>query len=226
MKIFQILKQHQRRNFITGSREYKYYRQHFSLLYEHHALLYFENDKDAYSLIIANVIIETLLQIEKLKKMSYALLNKEDKLTSFVHLDTVITVPLFSVSNNLLITKEHLPNFDLNHYLVDFLELYNFSLLESNFTSLVLFYEHNNTRAYFHYDFNTVFIVNNQGRLDARICLFDEYLHAPNYENIKERVIPALNAYYALDRKGFVETLYKNELISQKLFTKITRKLK
>lgn len=223
MKIFQTLKQHQRRDALTSSREYKLFREHYSLLYEHHALLYFDNDKDGYYLVIANIIIEALLQIEKLKKQSFTLLSKENQLTTFTYLDTVISVPLFSVSNNLLITKELLPNFDINNYLIDFLETYNFNLLESKFTSLVFLDEHKNTRAYYHYDFNTIFIVNNQGRLDARICLFDKNIASPNYENIKERVLPALKAYYALDKKAFIEALYKNELISAKLYNKFIR---
>lgn len=223
MKIFQTLKQQQRRDAISSSREYKLYREHNSLLYEHHALLYFDNDKDGYYLIVANIIIEAMLQIEKLKKQSFTLLSKENQLTTFTHLDTVISIPLFSVSSNLLITKELLPNFDLNNYLVDFLELYNFSLLESKFTSLVFLYAHKNTRAYYHYDFNTIFIVNNQGRLDARICLFDKNIAAPSYENIKERVLPVLKAYYALDKKGMITALYKNELISAKLYHKFIR---
>ncbi|HZJ89986.1 MAG TPA: hypothetical protein VFD05_04900 [Bacilli bacterium] len=223
MKIFQTLKQQQRRDALTSSREYKRFREHYSLLYEHHALLYFDNDKDGYSLIIASIIIEVLQQIEKLKQQSFTLLAKENRLTTFTHLDTVISVPLFGVSNNLLITKELLPNFDLNHYLIDFLEAYNFNLLESKFTSLVFLYEHKNTRAYYHYDFNTVFIVNNQGRLDQRICLFDKNIKSPNYENIKERVLPAVKAYYALDKKGFITALYTNDLISQKLYNKFIR---
>ncbi len=225
MKIYDVLAKARRREPLSRSREVLFFKKHHSLLFSHPDFLLFDDEKDDFRLIVANIILQSILQINKLKQSNFATLIKQDELISFSYENTLISVPLFSYATNILINKNLLESYDINKLLVDFLETYNFALFESNFTILELIRSEKHTRVYYHYDFNTLYIINNQGRLDRKICLFDKYLKNPDYENIKDRVAKVLDAYYNVDQIGFIQALRDVKLISDKIYGRYIRSL-
>ena len=64
------------------------------------------------------------------------------------------------------------------------------------------------TRAYYHYDFHAIYIINDQGRLDLKICLFDKHIKRPDFRNVLE-TIKKPTEYYAGNRIAFINALVK-----------------
>ena len=97
-------------------------------------------------------------------------------------------------------------------------DTYGAELFNSFFTKLVKVGTNGKEIAYFHYDTNTIYIVNEQGRLDLKIVLFDRYIKKPNLNHMLERITPVVDKYFADDREGFIEALLENKFISKKMY--------
>ena len=108
-------------------------------------------------------------------------------------------------------------------FLVEPFETYSVDLFNSLFTQLVKIDESRTSIAFYHYDFNAIFIINRQGTLDNIIYLFDKYLKNPHKYNIIERIKPLTRAYYNNDLAEFVNLLYKNGFVSYYVFRKICK---
>lgn len=223
MKIYDLLLTNRRAHLIAPSREYLYYQANEQLLTLVPDLTAYANAKDEFSLISMNIVIESIVQFQLIStffsKQKNSDITKDIK-PLFKFNNVAIYCPLFSVSNNLLIGNNMGTNLNLDNDFIDLFETYNFSLFESNMTSLVYVGEDIHTRAYYHYDYHTIYIVNDQGRLDQRICLFDKNIEKPDFRNILERIEPVIQAYYAGNRQEFTNSLYKNKLISEKLYNR------
>jgi len=149
----------------------------------------------------------------------------------FTYKNTKIFVPFFSFGINILYTLEpekllkHPYDFLLANFeesLIDPFDTYGFIIFDSLYSKLIKIGEKENVAAaYFHYDTNTIYIVNYQGRLDCKIVLFDKYLKRPNYNHMLDRLRPVANAYLNNDKKLFVKELIKNGFVSEKLLAKI-----
>lgn len=229
MHIYELLAKNRRHNLIGPSWENLYVQERYDLLKVYPDFLTLRSDVEDFGLLQASIVIQAIenyYKIEELKKEKEKISYFHEQLKVFTFDGLAIYYPLFSVSTNLLFAKDQNLEFDFEHHVIDFFETYNFALYESSYTSLVLVGEDQTTRAYYHYDFHAVYIINNQGRLDVKICLFDTYLKKPNFSNILERLKPVITSYYAGDQKGFVRALYKGEFMSNKLYNRYLRFLK
>lgn len=105
--------------------------------------------------------------------------------------------------------------------LIDPFDTYGYKLYNSSFTRLVLVKESPNHKeaAFFHYDTDTIYFINDQGRLDAKLVLFDKYIHHPQKTHMLERISEVVDAYFAFDRGRMIETLHNNKFISGKLMS-------
>ena len=105
--------------------------------------------------------------------------------------------------------------------LVDPFDTYGSEIYNSHFSRLVKIASVDKETAFFHYDTNTIYFVNEQGRLDASIVLFDKYIRHPNYSHMLERIRPVVDSYFSFDRDGLVNNLYDNGFISAHLLHRI-----
>lgn len=98
-------------------------------------------------------------------------------------------------------------------------DMYGHQIYNSYFTRLVLVgtSEDNKEAAYFHYDTNTIYFINDQGRLDKRIVLFDKYLKRITTSHMLERIQPVISTYFNYQKEEFIESLYKGKFISSKM---------
>ena len=64
----------------------------------------------------------------------------------------------------------------------------------------------------------TIYIINEQGRLDCKITLFDRFIRKPNYNHMLERIRPVVDAYYSYDKKLFLDEMKKQEFISPHIY--------
>ena len=101
--------------------------------------------------------------------------------------------------------------------LIDPFDTYGSELYNSHFSRLVKISTNDRETAFFHYDTNTIYFVNEQGRLDAGIVLFDKYIRHPSYSHMLERIKPVVDAYFAFDREALLRTLNENGFVSNHL---------
>lgn len=138
-----------------------------------------------------------------------------------------IFIPFFSVALNQIYTNEPeklLVKPYKNLYTtfedaaIDPFDTYGAELYNSYFSSLVKVLEGTHVTAFFHYDMNTIYFVNDQGRLDNKIVLFDSYIKRPVFTHMMERITPVCQAYFENDREKTIKSLKDNNLISPQMY--------
>lgn len=143
-----------------------------------------------------------------------------------------IYIPFFSRGLNLIYNDQptRLMDYPYNELkdkpltaCIDLFDMYNFSLFSSTFTSLIKIKEDKTSAAYYHKEFETIYIINNQGRLDVCIPIFDRYLKTRNEEHLIRRIERVVTAYYSNDCSEFIKSLYEENLISHKTFIALAR---
>ena len=153
----------------------------------------------------------------------------------FLDGDVKIYMPFFPKNVNLLYLTEpqqllvypynELVN-DFENSIIDAFDKYGSELFNSHFSRLVKVASNGRESAYFHYDFNTVYIINDQGRLDIKIRLFDKHMKRMENTHMLERLKPVMDAYFADNRQEFIENMRKSGFISEKMYHKIIHKSK
>ena len=137
--------------------------------------------------------------------------------------NTKIFVPVFPRSINKIYSDNFFSFQDRNfkklltHFealLIDPFDTYGPELYNSFFTKLVKVKTVKGEVAYYNYDSYEIYIVNEEGRLEVSIPLFDRGLHRKNTNHMLERIEPVLNAYFENNKEEFVKRLVDNKLIS------------
>lgn len=248
MRLFKILEKEKNKKSIKHSDEMKFYLENRSLLNKNPNFDKYIDCSDIFDILCANIIIssiqnkaklDNIIEEEYLSSTSRSLINiKEeikDKILDLPYLkikDIKVYVPIFNVStnyvysiNNEKMTEEPYVNLrdNYNAFLIDPFATYGVDLFDSMFTKLVRIEECPTAVAFYHFDFNAIFIINRQGGLDNIIYLFDKKLRHPKTNRIVERIRPVINAYFDGRLNDFIYLLYKNELISYSVFRKICK---
>ena len=147
--------------------------------------------------------------------------------------DIKIYMPFFSSALNEIYVNEperllSLPYSDLmtnfENATVDPFDTYGAELYNSYFTSLIKISTNGRTTTFFHYDTNTLYFVNDQGRLDTKLVLFDKYIKKPVTTHMIERLVPVTEAYYANDKLRMLIALRDNKFISMQMFKILTER--
>lgn len=250
LTIYKLLEKKARpRDAFKKSEEMVYFMEHRDLLTKisHFAFLY-DSDHDDFDVMRANIILFGLENkkiieqeirslthyIEKAQKTKFKIALKERTvdLPYFQSGKDKIFVPFFSRAINLLVTNspEELLNYpytelvhDFTSSIIDPFDTYGADLYNSYFTRLIRIASNGREVAYFHYDTNTIYIINDEGRLDCKIVLFDKYMKKISNSHMLERIRPVVDAYFANNREEFIENLYKNAFISAKMKQLIAR---
>ena len=138
-----------------------------------------------------------------------------------------IYIPFFSKAINLIYLNDPVKlsthpydnlKDDFNDAITDPFDEYGYELYNSYFTRLIKVSEQDKTAAFFHYDTNTIYIINEQGRLDCKIPLFDRFIRKPNYNHMLERIRPVIDAYYTYNKKLFLDEMKKQGFISPHIY--------
>lgn len=144
-----------------------------------------------------------------------------------------IYIPFFPKSINSLYLNEpeklnEYPYTDLlksfSGLIIDPFDTYGSELYNTHFTRLVKIASNNNVVAFFHYDTYTIYMINDQGRLDSKIVLFDKYLKKLVTTHMLERVKPVVDTYFANNLEEFLKTMENNGFLSTKMLFKISHK--
>lgn len=142
-----------------------------------------------------------------------------------------IYMPFFSVALNRIYTDEPEKLLDLPYKnlitsfeeaMIDPFDTYGSEIFNSYFSSLIKVSSSKHVTAFFNYDVNTIYFINDQGRLDAKLVLFDKYMKRPAFTHMLERITPVCEAYFNNDREAMVEALFYNNLISSTMHKMLT----
>ncbi|HPY79893.1 MAG: hypothetical protein GXY57_04460 [Erysipelotrichaceae bacterium] len=256
MGIFSLLDKYQRRRTeFKKSEEYRFFLENREALnrFPKYAFLY-DSDIDDFNVMRANCFLYGLTNKDTIEKevinldrylpshskadntvFKKALEQRLVDLPYMMSNKEKIFIPFFPKSINLIYVEEpdkllKEPYHDLiKNYtkaIVDPFDTYGAELYNSYFTRLVKIFTNDKEVAYFHYDTHTIYIVNMQGRLDAKIVLFDKYMKRISDHHMLERIRPVVEAYFNYNRSDFIQKLYENGFISPRMLTIIHRKSK
>lgn len=252
MTIYQILEKYKgKRKDFEGNSEFEFFIKNRDLLIKLPRFEFLYNhEKEEFDVIRSNIIIRSYLNkqiIEKEVSSIVEQLGKEkidvrqlhailkERIVDLPYLvkdKLKVYIPIFSIPMNMIYSKHpeklltypyNLLENDFGESVIDLFDIYGVDLYDSYFTSLIKVSTNGKEVAFFNYDTNTIFIVNNQGRLDNKIVLFDKYIKRPIDNHMLERLRPVVDAYFKNDRKGFISALYQNDFISERLKTIIEK---
>lgn len=243
MKLYELLEHNVNRKRIHESKEYAYFLEHSAVLENYPMFSHYLKVEDPFTLIQANIIIQGVinkLAVENIireehDKIAIRMEKLSEKLPNFRYTGLRIYIPFMLPNHNNIYFKmpEKLLSFpysqfvdDFSDSIIDCFDFYNYKLYESDFTSLIYIAEDDTTRAYYHPSLEILFIINDQGRVDASIYLFDRHMKDIDTENIVKRLTNVVEYYYAGDKIGFIDALFSNNLISEKLYRRIYKTLK
>lgn len=248
-----LVKYKKHRRSFARSEEYNFFMTNRAILMKIPRFSFLNRPKqDEYNIMRANILIHAYwnkIAIEEemdnfqfyMKKGEYVdhakiLQTLKEKMLDRPYLkykNDKIYIPLFSRTLNALYNHE--PEKLLNEpykslkekfddSIIDCFDIYGYHLLNSTFTRLILVKETDKGSAFFHYDTNTIYFVNPQGRLDNKLVLFDKYMKRPNYNHMLERIIPVAEAYFEYNKTALLNALHDKGLISAKMLYLLHRK--
>ena len=243
MTLYEILqtKQKYRRPFSSGD-EFRYFieRRHLLGIFKRYEELY-DSEENEFDIMRANILLQGLENKELFEKEIANISSHGDmehgKFVSVLRERTIdqpylevdnsrIYIPFLPRAINDIYTNEpekllKLPYSDLvdsfENAMIDPFDTYGSELFNSYFSSLVKIKESKHVTAFFHYDTNTLYFINDQGRLDAKIVLFDKYMRRPAFTHMMERISPVADAFFNNDRTGLIDVLFDNRLISAQM---------
>ncbi|MCH5171679.1 MAG: hypothetical protein J1F31_02455 [Erysipelotrichales bacterium] len=141
-----------------------------------------------------------------------------------------IYIPFFSESLNIIYVDEpeKLLTYpyeellgDFSHNIIDIFEVYNYKLYDSFFSKMIRSVGDKTSNAFFCVDDYCIYVINSQGRLDVIIHLFDRYMRKYNLKEIMVRVNKAMEKYFDFEKSEFVNELYRQRLISFRMYHKL-----
>ncbi|NLN80213.1 MAG: hypothetical protein GX132_02280 [Erysipelotrichia bacterium] len=253
MKVFETLTKKQKNKNFKSSKEYRFFTKNRLMLDAFPMYRFLSSARRDFDVIRANVIIRSLINKKKIEEAVFLALStkktfKEKEgsafLIKFIR-EKIVNLPFAVVNNmrvyvpifNLTINKIYSEDFEkllvepYSHLLhkfetlvLDPFENYHFALYESLFTNFIKIYEDELLIALFHYDFQTIYFVNKQGRLQTKIALFDKFIKRPDFHHLLSRLEPVVKAYVNFDKKGLLNALVEQELISSRLIERLRRK--
>ena len=234
-----------RRKGFEKSEEFRFFLENRHLLTKIPRFVHFYDlESEPFEVMRANIILQAYLNKNKMEQEvrnlgNYITANKKNhahfvksfheiisELPYYQENNDKIYIPFFSRDLNkiylnepekLLTSSYNGLKEDFKGTLVDPFDTYGSELYNSHFSRLVKIKTVDKETAFFHYDTNTIYFVNEQGRLDAGIVLFDRYIRHPSYSHMLERIKPVVDAYFAFDREGLIDALFTNGFISNRL---------
>lgn len=254
MRLFELLeKKKKRTKAFHNSDEYAYFVKNKSNLKEFPSFPYLQKNRlNDFDIIRANILLQGLENKKNIESEVENLAKHFDEGKKVTHEKYILTlrertigapyyqegnikifIPFFSKALNSIYTREpeKLLKEPFNGLkeafsgsLIDPFDTYGADLYNSSFTRLIKVGERKNEFAFFHYDTNTIYIINEQGRLDVSIFLFDKYIKFPNYNNMLERISPVIEQYFNYDKEEFIKALYTSKFISRRMVSLIRRK--
>ncbi|MCH3910190.1 MAG: hypothetical protein LKF75_00880 [Bacilli bacterium] len=252
MSLYEELEANQEKTPFSTSGEAYFFAEHVYLLSSFELWKPYMHPTDSFMTVRSNIILRSLLNKMAIEKAYFAKAkslkegHKEDTLPLDEYMESAMSglpyllfdgkkvyVPLFpEVFNNIYagdFEKLSLPPFNrlINEYQaasIDPFDYYGNAIYDSYFTRLVPIMRKEKSLACYDYDAESLYFINDQGRLDAKICFFDKELVKPTKTHMVPRIEAVAEAYYENDRRKMLNALLSGNLISSSLIHKIAGK--
>lgn len=251
MSIFDELAKKQQRTPFPSSNEENFFLENTFRLNSSDLWRPFQKPADSFQTVRANIIIRALINKESIEReyLAKTKADKENEgkdidslsladymsgiLSGLPYLSneqTKIYVPIFPESVNILYSKSWskllIPPYkniirDYQAITVDPFDYYGYRIYDSYFTRLVPIRKTAKILACYDYDAEAIYFINDQGRLDAKVCLFDQGIKNPVKSHMVKRIEAVADAYLSNDRTAFVKSLVEQNLVSSSLMHKI-----
>ena len=240
-----IARKAKKRTNFEKSEEFRFFLDNRHLLNKIPRFIHFyDMDNDPFDIMRANIILQAYLNKNKMEQevhnlSTYINPNKKNHahfLKSFHEIISEqpyfldgkdkIFIPFFTRSLNQIYIDDPEKLFtypydglmeNFKDTVIDPFDTYGSELYNSHFSRLVKIKQEGKETAFFHYDTNTIYFINEQGRLDTSVVLFDRYIRHPSYSHMLERIRPVVDAYFAFDREAFLNALHDNGFMSSHL---------
>jgi hypothetical protein len=250
MSLYEVLASHQRPNSFPKSSEALFFNHYSYMLADNELWARFLKPVDSFDTVRANILLRALLNKQEIEKL-YASKSREEKngeeamslkdfmesgMSDFPYLineGKKIYVPIFPRSLNLIYCGDYdklgqTPYkqlfSDYEAAMIDPFDYYGFNIYDSYFTRLVAVRKTPKTMAAYDYDAECLYFINAEGRLDAKIALFDRGIATPVKTHMIKRIERVADAYLAFDREGMMKALVEENLISSSLIHEILGK--
>jgi hypothetical protein len=251
MSIYDEFETHQKANPFATSSEALFYNEHAYRLSGVEPWANFLKPLDSFSTIRANILLRGLLNKERIEKLFHDKMKEEElpheerlslrdymasgmaNLPYLLYEGTKIYVPFFPASLNALYAKDwkklsaapyaRLVR-DYQAATIDAFDYYGYTLYDSYFTRLVAIRKTPKVLASYDYDAEALYFINDQGRLDAKICLFDREIKTPVKTHMVKRIEAVADAYLANSKEKMIQALVEGNLISSSLMHEILDK--
>lgn len=108
--------------------------------------------------------------------------------------------------------------------LIDPFDYFGYNIYDSYFTKLVKIAERGKIASFYDFDANRLYFVNDEGRLDVELCLFDKYLEKTVRTHLTKRLTLVSNAYFDGDKSALIASLLDNGFVSMRLLAEYAKK--
>lgn len=243
MGLFEETVKHQRKNSYLLSPEGVFYTKNVSLLAPFERFERFLKAENSFDVVRANILIRGLSSKRTLEKLyaeesasakkkgneidleRLSILQKAtlERLPSFKEGERKIIVPFLPRSLNSIYAarlekiggepyRKLLSRFE--SLIVDAFETYGRELFVSGFSRLIPILDNGKILAAYDTDAESLYFINEEGRLDAQVAFFDKDLERPVCTHMIERSLKAAEAYFSDDRELFLRSLLDMRLLS------------
>lgn len=245
-KINKILEKNKSKNFdFYKCYQYTYYLKHRKVLKTFLNRPEIKTGSKEFDIICKNAVISAVLNkntLDNICKDLFSSIYLTSKLTFeeflkyyharivdlrfFRSLEKDIYIPIYShvlndiyLNNPLELLKqpysEVVDNLKGNY--IDPFSTYNYKLFDSTFTKLIKIKEYKSGVAFYDFDCATIFFINEQGRLDYYLPIFDKWMKKINTSRLINRLLPVCDSYYEGTKDNIISELYNMSLISEKM---------
>ncbi len=248
MNLYERLRKEQRPTDYQKSTEALYFAKHSLLLSSIDIFKPLAKAAGPFDVIRANIVLRSLANKEKIEREARKvtrLEKNEDALSPSEFIEGILNnlpylkvngtenyVPILPESLASLYSRDFLklekePYRRLLHnyqaILVDPFDLYGYHLFDSYFTSLVPIAYDKKAMAAFDFDANRLYFINDEGRLDDEIALFDRRLEKVSKTHLAVRLKRVASAYFYFDRDALLKALVEENLVSNFLIQDIAK---
>lgn len=237
MSIYNYLKRKKKIK-IHKTNEYFFYEENKKTINKVLSFYDFKDQCEDFTIIRNNILIKAF----QTKKHIHELIENEKQSEITEYLSTrpfllfeseKVYLPQYSKALNYLYIHEtaSLKNYpytklqeDSTFSCINFFDEYGYDIFNSSFTNLLFIAKDKTSCAFYCPDFETIYIINDQGTLDNVIYLFDKYLIHCDKSNMLERCQNVVKEYYSNKQVGFIYALWENKLISSHMKNILMRK--
>lgn len=251
MNLYEVLYKNQRKSHFKESDEMAFFLANKGLLsgYEGEGLGKLSLGNDPFDIVRANIVIRALINKKTIERLYQEKVkpSKKENIDASLSVEEYmamglaelpflnfngqkIYVPVFPSSINLIYGgrfekllvspyKNLMEKYE--PLLIDPFDYYGDALFDSYFTKLVAIKRDGNCLAAYDFDAESLYIINEQGRLDARFALFDKYLANPTKTHMVKRLTSLANAYFTGSRQDILNVLLSAGFLSERLASKI-----